>query len=63
MHEQIEAAQSFNVARLLPNTASFLENHFGERGKSSHATFFGQSPLTAERSHIACDRSRILAFN
>jgi hypothetical protein len=31
MHEQIETAQSFNVARLLPNTASFLENHFRER--------------------------------
>src|SRR5262249_45269131 len=35
MHEQIEIAQSFNVARLLPNTASFLENHSREREKSS----------------------------
>jgi hypothetical protein len=35
MHEQIETAQAFNVARLLPNTASFLENHFREREKCS----------------------------
>src|SRR5437867_10430209 len=33
MHEQIETAQSFNVARLLPNTASFLENLGQKRGK------------------------------
>jgi hypothetical protein len=33
MHEEIEIAQASNVARLLLNTASFLENHFGERGK------------------------------
>jgi len=33
MHEQIETAQSLNVARLLPSTASSLENHFGEREK------------------------------
>jgi hypothetical protein len=44
MHEQIETLQSSNVARLLSNTASFIENHFGERGKSPHATFLGQSP-------------------
>jgi len=33
MHEQIETAQSFNIARLLPNTASFLENLGQKRGK------------------------------
>jgi hypothetical protein len=34
MHEQIETAQRLNIARLLPNTPSFIENHFDERGKS-----------------------------
>jgi hypothetical protein len=38
VHEQIETAQSFNLAQLLPNTASFLENHLRERGKSPQAT-------------------------
>jgi hypothetical protein len=33
VHEQIETAQAFNVARLLSNRASFLENDLGERGK------------------------------
>ncbi len=33
VHEQIETAQSFHVARLLPNTASFLENLGQKRGK------------------------------
>jgi hypothetical protein len=37
MHEQIETAQRLNVARLLPNTPSFIENHFDERGKSARA--------------------------
>jgi hypothetical protein len=62
MHEQIETAQSFNVAWLLPHTASFLENHLGESGKSSNAASLGESPLTAERSHFACDRSQILVL-
>jgi hypothetical protein len=43
MHEQIETAQSFNVARLLPNTASFLENLGQERGKSLRGS---QDPTT-----------------
>jgi hypothetical protein len=59
MHEQIETAQRLNVARLLPNTPSFIENHFDERGKSVHATAPGRSGITAERPHFACGRSRI----
>jgi len=43
MHEQIETAQFFKVARLLPNTASFIENELGERGKSSRATHFAKA--------------------
>src|SRR5882757_525285 len=52
IHEPIETAQSFNVARLLPNTASFLENHLGERGKSWHATSLGRAhqPLSGRTS-------------
>ena len=50
MHEQIETAQSFNVARLLANTASFLENHLGERGKSSGGC---ATPLAKPAKHRA----------
>lgn len=38
MHEQIETAQAFNVARLLLNRASFLENDRDERGKAEYST-------------------------
>jgi len=62
MHEQIETAQRLNVARLLPNTLSFIENHFDESGKSAHATSPGQPAMTAKRPHLACGRSRILVL-
>ncbi len=54
MHEQIETAQSFNVARLLPNTASFLENLGQERGKSLRGSQGSiTNPMIIASSHRA----------
>ena len=59
MHEQIETAQAFNVARLLPNRPSFLENDVGERGKVIARRVYTLN-TSRGNGHIACDRPQLL---
>jgi hypothetical protein len=59
MHEQIETAQRLTVARFLPNNTIFIENHFVERGKSSHKRSQSQEPLSGRISHAAARGFRL----
>ena len=60
MHEQIEATQSFDTARLLPNKHPSSKTTLVKEENLRVPNPLVQNPLTAERSHVACDRSRIL---